>query len=76
MLEPVLAVALKITLWDLDAGLLSSSLEQPVKAEANINARSAFLKNFIHAKFGKMPTLSVNQFSASLLSKSKVIPDR
>ena len=76
MLEPVLAVALNTTLWDLDAGLLSSSLEQPVKAEVNSNASSAFLKNFIHAKFGKMPTLSVNQFSASLLSENKVIPAR
>ena len=76
MLEPVLAVALNITLWDLDAGLLSSSLEQPAKVEANINVSNAFLKNFIHAKFGKMPTLSVNQFSASLLSENKVIPDR
>jgi len=76
MLEPALAVALNTTLWEVDAGLLSSSLEQLVKVEANINASSAFLKNFIHAKFGKMPTLSVNQFSASLLSENKGIPDR
>lgn len=56
MLEPVLATALNVTLWEEDEGL-SSSLEQPVKIEANINASSEFLRNFINAKFGKMPTL-------------------
>lgn len=76
MLEPVLAVALNTTLWEVDDGLSSSSFEQPVKIEANINVSRAFLKNFINAKFGKMPTLSVNQFSASLFSESKGIPDR
>lgn len=76
MLEPVLAVALNTTLWDVDDGLWSSSFEQPVKIEANINVSRAFLKNFIHAKFGKMPTLSVNQFSASLFSENKGIPGR
>ena len=71
MLHPVLAIALNITLWEVDEGLASSSFEQPVKIEANINVSSAFRKNFINVKFGKMPTLSVNQFSASLFTENK-----